>query len=619
MIGALVRRDPALRLMGRWTVMSVLSGTAVANIRMAVGAATLHDAPGAPPTLRLLTILVLWVPVGVYAIYAALEKRCHRVDLALPIPGRSLWLSHTLAMAVATLGVLAATAVIAAFAEWGFAQLTGVGAGAVAESVVPLALKLGSISMLAVVGLQAVSSSSSRLTRSARHVVVSILLAVGVLGLTMLLDAAPLALALVPLAAAGVLVFAASRSVAPALVLSPAHAGVGGAGVAQSGRGVAAWTDAGAARPGRSPWLLIVTVYRSVSKMPASPILGFPFVFLMGAILSGYYRAWRGDESLRFLMVVLAAYMLMAFSALPPRKLYAVDAFPVRRRLVFAVLVLPLIFVLSLGYAVGRVGADARENERELIEFVEIEGSHRVRVPIEYTSVSWGGRPPRNESPWGESAEPWSTHMYEGSHVVLYSPFTVGDTASIDFAALQLSRAVEAVHGEAIPADEIRDRLLVEDDRGRARPRGGELKLRDAYPYLRARKRGPVFPVITLASCGLWLLVFAVYLRALRAGVPERLKKRLPWIIMAVLLGAHLLQYAFAMAGIGDAWAFAGFLEIVIARAAEAVPAGRVLIWIVCGALLAAIYRIAERQFERVESLPGDDERMRLILFADGS
>ena len=43
------------------------------------------------------------------------------------------------------------------------------------------------------------------------------------------------------------------------------------------------------------------------------------------------------------------------------------------------------------------------------------------------------------------------------------------------------------------------------------------------------------------------------------------------------------------------------------------------MIWIVCGVLLGAIYRVTERQFECVESLPGDDERMRLVLLADGS
>lgn len=617
MIGSLISRDPALRLMGRWTVMSVLSGTVVANLRMAVGAAALHDPEGAPPTLGLLTILVLWVPVGVYAIYAALEKRCHRVDLALPIPGRSLWLSHTLAVAAATLGVLAATAVIAAFAEWGFAQLNGDGGGVTAGGVVPLALKLGSVALLATVGLQAVSRSSSRLSRTAPHVATSILFAAGILGATLLLDRAPIALALVPLAAAAALLQVVHRSVAPALVLSPAHAGVGGVGVAPNGR--TAWTGAGTTRPARSPWLLISAVYRSVSKMPASPLVGFPFVFLMGALLSGYYRAWRGEESLRFLMVVMAAYMLMTFTVNPPRRLFAIDAFPVRRRLVFAVLVLPLIVIFSMGYAVGRAGADAHENERELIQLVEIDCCHRVRVPIEYTSVAWDGRPPRIRSPWGETAEPWSTPLFEGSRVVLYSPFTVGDAPSIDFVALQLSRAVEAVYGTAIPAEELRDRLLVVDDHGLVRPRGGELVLSKAYPHLRVRERGPVFPVITLASCGLWLLVFAVYLRALRAGVSERLKRRLPWIIMAVLLGVHLLLYAFAMTGIGDAWVFAGFVEIVIARAAEAVPAGRFLVWIACGLVLAAIYRLAERQFERVESLPGDDERMRLILLADGS
>ena len=48
-------------------------------------------------------------------------------------------------------------------------------------------------------------------------------------------------------------------------------------------------------------------------------------------------------------------------------------------------------------------------------------------------------------------------------------------------------------------------------------------------------------------------------------------------------------------------------------------PGGRALVWLACGALLAAAYWLAERQFERVESLPGDDKRMRLTLFADGS
>jgi hypothetical protein len=614
MIGSLLKRDPTLRLMGRWMAMSVLSGTVVANIRLAVASGA-AEAPGATSTLRLLTVLILWLPVCIYSILAGLEKRCHRVDLTLPISGRSLWLSHTLALAASTLGVLAATAAIAAFAEWGFAQLHGSGAGATPGGVVPIALKLGSVALLATVGRQATSRSTSRLSRTAPHVCTSVLFAAGILVATLLLDLAPLPLALAPLAAAAALLLAVRRSVEPALVLSPAHAGTTVLGLAPDGR--TAWT--GAARPARSPWLLVSTVYRSVSKMPASPLLGFPFVFLMGAVVSGYYRAWRGEESLRFLMVVMAAYMLMAFTVTPPRRLFAVDAFPVRRRLVFAVLILPLILVFSMGYAAGRAAADARQDERELVQFVEIDCCHRTRVPVEYTEVAWDGRPPRITSPWGETAEPWSARLYQGSRVTLYSPFSVGETPSIDFVALQLSRAVEAVYGTAISPDDIRDRFLVKDEQGLVRPRGGELKLRSAYPHLRAQERGPVFPTIALAACGLWLLVLSVYLRTLRAGVSERTKRRIPWIIMAVLLGVHLLQFALAMADVGEPWIIAGFLEIVIARAAEALPGGSLLIWVVCGLLLAAIYRLAERQFERVESLPGDDLGMRLILFADAS
>lgn len=619
MIGSLLRRDPVLRLMGRWTVMSVVGGMFFANIRMAVGAAAAIEGQGAASTLRLLTILVLWVPVGAYAIYATFEKRYHRVDLALPIHARSLWLAHTIAVSAATVGILAATAVIATLGEWGLARLMGEEASLVIAGVAPLALKLASVALLAVVGLQAVSLSSSRLTRSTRNVVVSVLVSAAVLGVTMLLDPLPLGFALLPLAGTAGVVLWGRRSVAPAPVLSPAHAGGGGQGVAALRGESAAWTDDGLPTPSRSRWLLVSTVYRSVSKMPASPILGFPFAFIMGAVLSGYYRAWRGDESLRFMMIAMTAYVLMAFAIVPPRRLYAVDAFPVRRRLVFALLVLPLVATLSLGYAVGRARADALENARELVQFAETDCCHVVRVPVEYTNVAWGGTPPRIQSPWGESVEPLTTSLYPGSRVVLYSPFAVDEASSIDFTALQLSRAAEAVYGVAIPPDEIRDRLLVEDDEGLVRPRGGELRLRSAYPDLRARKRGPVFPLITLAACGLWLFVYAGYLRALRAGVPERLKRRLPWIIMVALLGAHLLQYVCATAGIGDAWAFAGLLEIVIARAALAFPGGRVVIWVACGLLLGAIYRIAERQFERVESLPGDDKRMRLILLADGS
>jgi hypothetical protein len=570
-----------------------------------------------PPTLRLLTILVLWVPVAVYAVYAALEKRCHRIDLALPIPGRTLWLSHTLAVSAATLAILAATAAIATVAEWGLGRLIGAEAAVMTRGIGPLALKLASLTLLATIGLQAVSRSSAKLSRSATHVLTSILVVCGVLALTVLLDAAPLGVAFLPLAATAAILLVVQRSVAPSLVLSAGRGGMA-AGAAAAGIG-ADWDRAtGRGRAG-SLWLLVLTVYRSISKMPASPAVGFPFVFLMGAVLSGYYRAWRGGDSLRFTMIVMTSYMLIAFTVLPPRKLYAVDALPVRRRLVFAVLVLPLIVTLSLGYGVGRIGADAQENGRDLIELVQIDCCYRVRIPVEYTSVAWDGRPPRPQSPWGESAEPWSAPVFDGSRAVLYSPFSVGDASSIDFVALQLSRAVERVYGATIPADELRDRLLFVDDQGLVRPKGGRLSLRAAYPGLRVRRRGPVFPVITVAACGLWLLVFAAYLRSLRAGISERLKRRLPWILMAALLAVHFLQYALAMEGIWSPWVFAGLLETVATRVAEMVPGGRALVWLACGALLAAAYWFAERQFERVESLPGDDARMRLTLFADGS
>jgi hypothetical protein len=76
------------------------------------------------------------------------------------------------------------------------------------------------------------------------------------------------------------------------------------------------------------------------------------------------------------------------------------------------------------------------------------------------------------------------------------------------------------------------------------------------------------------------------------------------------LLALHMVQFfAWSILKI-EHGTIAGFWEILIRDAADALPGGRTAVWILSGILVFIAYRIAERQFERAESLPGDDRHI---------
>ena len=56
-----------------------------------------------------------------------------------------------------------------------------------------------------------------------------------------------------------------------------------------------------------------------------------------------------------------------------------------------------------------------------------------------------------------------------------------------------------------------------------------------------------------------------------------------------------------------------GLWEILVRHSVEAIPGGRPVIWILCAAALVPFYRLAERYFLRIESMPGDDRHGGLI------
>jgi hypothetical protein len=615
----LFRRDASMRFVGRW--MFVGPAFTVAILGVVAGA---RLAGGVGPEKSLvdvaLTLLAIWLPTAAYLGVASGERRCSRFDMGLPVSSSDLWVAHGLAMACSGLAVLAVTAC----ATWALGCVAGHWVYeipvAFSQGVVPLALRVAAVSLLSVAISQSVSPSLERIPRGRTLVWSTIGLIGALFGLIVVLALLPLAVSLVPLAAAGALGWRTLRGLAGTVVVVPleptAPCGEGKRGVAQApSRGQA--SDWGAVRrrgrAGRA-WLLVMTIYRSMTKKLLAPVIAVPILVIAGYTMSGAFGgAIRSDDTIRFSLLFITSYAMLAFSGLPPRRLYFFDPIPVSRRFIFAIIYLHLVLLLGLGYGVGRIVADRAESGRELISYVERDDHYYVSVPLHNGGIALDGSSPLATSAWGESHEVWSREVWSGRSRVVYSKFSTPHGSSREFVALQISRAVKDIYGEEISPEEVSARYLAVDAAGRVVPAGSELTLRGDHPEWRVLSHGPVFPVMMLVVCGMWLLALSAYLGTLRPGFTEKQRKGIFWWGMVILMGLHFLQFVLLFTGTLDHWILSGFWMIVIGELTERLPGGAVSVWFLCGLILFLLYRMAERRFIRVESVPGDDIRVSLI------
>jgi len=176
------------------------------------------------------------------------------------------------------------------------------------------------------------------------------------------------------------------------------------------------------------------------------------------------------EEGVQLTYVILTAYMLFSYIWAPMSQLYLIDALPIRRRHLFALITLPSFVALLLGYGAGRVGFSFVDSGRPLIAYDRTEwprlcppnrATHPLlRVPGEFCRIAWDGRPPDITAPWGESHAALNFPVFKGSRAVVYSPFHTPEGCSQDFAAWQIGRAVEAVYGKSLPLGEVKERYL---------------------------------------------------------------------------------------------------------------------------------------------------------------
>jgi len=615
----LFRRDASMRFVGRWMFVGPAFSLTILGF---VAGARLVGGAGPEKSLAdvALTLLAMWLATGVYVGVVSGARRCGRFDMELPVASSDLWIAHSLAMACSGLAVLAVTGLATWALGWAAGHWVDEIPVVFGRDVLPLALRVAAVSLLSVAISQSVSPSLERIP-SGRKLVWSVIGLMGVLyGLIVVLAVLPLVMSLLPVAAAGVLVWRTLRGLPGAMAIAPleptAPCGTSGRGaaLAPSGVQVADWRAVRhRGRAGRV-WSLVTTIYRGTTKKLLAPVIAVPIVVIAGYTMSGAFGgAIRSDDTIRFSLLFITSYAMLAFSGLPPRRLYFFDPIPVSRRFIFAVIYLHLVLLLVLGYGAGRVVAYRAESGRELISYVERNDHYYLSVPLRSGGIALDGSPPLATSAWGESHEVWSREVWSGRAGLVYSKFSTPPGSSREFVALQISRAVKDIYGEELSAEEVSARYLAVDAAGRVVPAGPGLTLKGDHPEWRAVSHGPVFPVMMLAVCGMWLIALSAYLGTLRPGFTEKQRKGRFWWGMVILMGLHFLQFVLLFTETLDHWILSGFWMIAIGELTERLPGGGVSVWFLCGLILFLLYRMAERRFIRVESIPGDDIRVSLI------
>jgi len=585
MLLRLIRRDHAFRAIWPWCLMGVLiSAIGMAVARDTVARRGSWDIPYHDASYGILAVAI-WFLVAFYLLYGNVVGRSTRFQLSLPISVRRLWLSHMLSLALGIATIFAVALALVATRN-GFAGLHPL-----LGPLLPVAsFRVISVLILALGLVQLVSPRLLEIPMRASTVLS--LIVVGVLDLVALVVISRVhpALSAIPLAiGVGFLGFA-YLSLPTSLSLVPRERER-----EQAARRVEA------TRPwqgGRDRLLVHRTVAGLLMRHWGVWLYGAWALFL-GFYLSG---AWPDGLSGPVYVVVAWACMNGPF-VYGVGRLRAVDHLPISRRIFFAYLMIPALAVLVIGLALGAfVGRGTFKEDWLWDRFLRIEGRPERAVPYDFLEVARDGEPPLVTSPWGEEHEPWRRSVFGQSDVVLYRPYDTPPGASREFVAHQIGRALRAAYGLAFPASEIERRYIEGAAECDCTHWAGWYRMVGDYDRS-PMNPGALLPLMCAVVGVPWFLFVRLALWASHGAVS--LTRR---ILPAAALGGAVAVFTVGIILVGattdlvSGWAVTAFAWITLRAAAQAVPGGTPVLWLLCLAAIAAAYLFAQSQFLRSEA-----------------
>ena len=605
-----IGRDRSLRSVPLWIVVTALNTSVLMGV---IAMRIARDGSASLPAHQL--ALVLGLALAVYLLAGGLLGRCRRIDLTLPLSTRNLWMVHSIATLLGGLLVLlASVGVLAghmALLSTRFPNLSHSG-----ELLVGLCAQLAAIWFLAVMAMQSYRTDLRKPT-GRRAILTSLSTAVVILVLAAILAGRSQFHTLVPIAIGVIVGFRSIRSLPKCLSMWPLEISAQSTGEAAP---ALAQTSDSLPPADRAPsrWATGILVTKTLFHTPpwgaATGWIALLFVAGLGFLLSGVLRVWQPDANVRLGVAAMTVYMLLAFFAPLTFRLPTLDPLPVSRRLLFALLVLPAVFSLTLGYAGGWLTQKYLGDTTRTVQY-RVEMPHYwVSMPYANLEVAWDGKVPDLTSPCGETHPASSSTVFKGSTAVLYSPFNTPDESSAAFEALLTSRAIESVHGTSIPHEEILERYFeVDGDQLVGLKRGG-LTLKEDYPRLGKPAHQQQFLALMAFVLVPWFLLLAVFLRTFRADLSDRTRQVTFWCLLGLSLFFMLGQIAMAVAGIARPDILRGAMEVALRQADGSTPASLALVT-VCLASMLASYLLAQRQLMKAE-IPMTPTKFALVDFS---
>ncbi len=355
-LALLVRQHVALHTLPRWLLLTALNSFLMEGVRATSGVRLARAGEAATGfAARLPAAAVLWAPLAAFLLVSAFRPRCGELQLALPLPGRRLWRAHLAAVALAGGAVLGLAALAATLHDQILLRNAPAGLWGGVGEVLPAA---AACLLCAVACLAARSPARQRIGASPGELARAGAVTGGAILATVSLSLLPAAALAGPLAVALLVAWRADRGVPQALELTaggrpPADRRTDGGDAA---------ADAWWSRPPRPARRATAFLAFRVLSARGSLFAVLPMLCIYGLLLAGGMSVLTGDPAERAesddyfaIWGLLTIFLLLTPLSKQLRGLHPLDALPIPRRCLFAVMVLPGLVATAAGYAAGAI------------------------------------------------------------------------------------------------------------------------------------------------------------------------------------------------------------------------------------------------------------------------
>ena len=620
MIWGLIRRNLATRGLWRWWGVCGISMALVQGMRVLRFHERIADL--APEESVWLTAAVIILPILPFLINAGSVQRYSPMEAALPLPTRRLWIAHVVALLLEGLAILAVLIGLLIGMDSVWAGRTEAGLMPSTAGLLPMVTHTAATVILAITLLCMIRPARMRLatTGKGHALMIGLLVAysIGMIFLALL----PIIFALILLLLSALLLWQTYGRLGAAIDFVFPRGAVGPSGDQVEEHG---WSEAALSPRGGNPTRFVLNaIWRSLMHRYLAWFLYIILAFY-GFMLSGGLAILGSSWDSRLGMIPMTWYLLLLILPVGLKKCDLLDAFPIPRRRIFAILALPAAACVLAGYAGGHILGVLKEEPTDKLIYSEQECCHSLQLDLKYFEIDWDGVPPPVTSPWGEVHSARRIPVFRGLPPVIYKPYSAADSCSLEFLAYQVSRAAERVYGLQVDPYEIATRYFERTDGDSIRLKGEGLTLVEDYapprpsrlerlfPPLFDSSQGGLFPMIAFLVGVPWLLLMALGAQIYRASISHVRRK---WYLVALLggvLAAHVGTFGFAVADVAEPHIVTAFILILSGKIASALPGGAFSMYILSALFVWTSYAFAQRRFERVE-IPVQRSPLRYML-----